>query len=105
MNTLVYLELLKARAKFKNFPRPLTLWAYIRFCWGSVGMRQFYYLELPRRLLTYHRYDLYAAFMLMLIPNDIKNAIQRKIAATLPADTKYRLSRKIFANQLPPEER
>jgi hypothetical protein len=105
LNTLVYLELFGIREKFKNFPHPLSMLDFVRFCWGSLGMKRYYYPELPRNFLEYRRYDLYMVFMLMLIPNQIKNYLRCKIVAALPIDTKYRLSRRLFANQLPPEER
>ena len=77
--------------------------AFVRFCWSSLGMKRYYVPELPRLFRQTKRYDLYVLFYLMLPLNELKNFIRHKFAAALPPDTKYRLSRVVFADQLPPK--
>jgi hypothetical protein len=74
----------------------------VRFCWISLGMKKYYVPELPRLFRKYKRYDLYVLFMLMLPLNELKNFIRRKFTAALPPDTRYKLSRMVFTDHLPP---
>jgi len=102
LSALLYLEILGVRPRYKNFPKPMTLGRYLRFCWVNNGLKKYFYPHLPRILLKSRRYVFFAVYWLMLIPSEIKNYLPRKILSMLPPNVKYRLKRKVFTSHLAP---